>query len=74
MAFYSFVAFAKDFTGLEDPLILVGPGRNVFTAHTDNLEELLAKLAEAGVDVRQVNNLTDHEDVPLLEIFHETEH
>lgn len=68
MAFYSFVAFAEEECGIQDPLVLLGPGRNAFTAHTTDVEALVRQLTDlGGVRVVQVMNLSDHEPAAMEE-------
>lgn len=64
MGYYSFTALAKNPVAIEDPLILLDSGVNVFTAVVDDLEGLLARLKSEGVTVQQVNKLDGLEPVP----------
>lgn len=67
MSYYSFIAVARVECGIKDPLILLGPGENVFTAHTNDLDALLRQLAELGVRVKRVMDLAANEPVPVEE-------
>ena len=63
VSFYSITAFAPTPIGIEVPLILLDKGFNVFTAATDDMEGLLKRLADEGVEVKQVNCLDAHEPI-----------
>lgn len=64
MGYYSFTAIATHTVSLKNPYILLGPGLNVFTAVTDDLEGLKALLESEGVDIKSVNRLDGLEPVP----------
>lgn len=68
MAYYSFVATAKEPIGFQDPLICLDTGVNIFTAHTDDIDELLKLLVSEGVQVTQVNRLDQFEEVTLADL------
>jgi hypothetical protein len=61
VGFYSIIAVAKQPVAVPDPLILLDRGRNVFTVHTEDLEELREKLKAEGVEIVQANRLDDHQ-------------
>ncbi len=61
VGFYSIVAIAKQPVAFPDPLILLDRGLNVFTVHTDDLEELREKLKTEGAEILQANRLDDHQ-------------
>ena len=68
MAYYSFVAIARQPVGIPNPLILLDTGVNTFTAETNDLDGLLAQLEAEGVNVTQVNKLDDFEEVTLQDL------
>lgn len=61
VAYYSFVGIAREPVCIDDPLILLDTGFNVFTAHTNDLDGLVKRLTEEGVTVKQTFCLSDHE-------------
>lgn len=67
MGYYSFEAIARQPVAIPYPMILLDSGLNVFTAQTDDLENLLATLKAEGVTVRKVHQLDGLAPVPATE-------
>ena len=67
MGYYSFVAIARQPVTIADPLILLGEGINAFTAHTEDVDELVKLLENEGVEVREFHRLDELEAVPVAE-------
>lgn len=75
MEYYSFIGIAKSNVVISDPLILLGPGMNPFTAHTADLAGLLDRLKAEGVQIQSVHCLSKQEvwepnETPLALALH----
>lgn len=66
MGFYSFVVVAPDEIALPPHyMVFIGPGRNVFNAVMNDVDEFTAILKEQGANVLQINRLDVHEPPPV---------
>ncbi len=62
--YYSLHVHAKDDLDFPQHLIMLGPGRNVFTVLTDNLETVVSDLKAAGVVIYKTHCLSEHQSTP----------
>lgn len=62
--YYSFVVWAKEDVSLPEHLLVIGEGFDTFNATISDLPAFLAKLADKGVQVREVHKLDELEPVP----------
>lgn len=65
MAYYSFVAIAKQPVGFTKPMLMLDAGVNVFSVVVDDVQALLEAFKDEGVTVQQMNQLDAHEAPPL---------
>jgi hypothetical protein len=61
VAYYSFVAIAKQAVGIPKPMLMLDAGVNVFTVAIDDLDGFLGQLKHEGVTVQQMNLLDAHQ-------------
>lgn len=52
---YTLAVFARRAVSIPDPLIMLGPGPNVFSVFTDDIEAVKALLVEEGATINEVN-------------------
>lgn len=73
MAYYSFVATAKEPVGITKPMLMLDAGVNVFTLVVDDLDAFLKRLKDEGVTVQQMNRLDAHEPGTATDLLLEGE-
>jgi len=55
--YYSIEAWSRSEVAFPEHLIALGPGNNVFTLSTEDIEEVLRKFCSLGVRIDKVNPL-----------------
>ena len=74
--FYSFAVHTLREIMFPEYRLILDPGMNAFNLVVPDVDAFLASLAEAEVDVRQVNRLDFHEEfdaIPILPTTAETD-